>query len=129
MSHQKHYAAADAAVAVDIVDVLVKRKLQVVEERELAVDRSSTQPRPLIVTKLLHEHPMAKCCDRLKDGGQDTSQTSTEYHERFTKEFYNCLSSMCQGIVDLAYRHKPYIPEPSPSTSKVLCVVKYCCNF
>ena len=93
-----------------------------VEERELAADHSLAQlhpqPRPLIVAQLLHEHPVAKYCDRLKDR-QDELPVSHSSDVRFTKEFYSCLFSMCQGIVDLVYRHKPYIPDPSPSTLKV----------
>jgi len=93
------------------------------EERELTSDCSkfNPQPRPLIAAQLLHEHPIVKHCDRLKDG-QDGPPLSSECHSRdvrFTKEFYSCLFSMCQGIIDLAYRHKPYIPDPSPSTVKV----------
>ncbi|XP_065887256.1 exonuclease 3'-5' domain-containing protein 2-like isoform X2 [Dysidea avara] len=115
---QIYYAAADAAVAVDIVDVLVKRKLQRLEERELAAEHSLMQPKPhpLIAAQLLHEHSTVKYCDKLKNDTQDDPQVSNECHSkdiRFTKEVYSCLFSMCQGIVDLPYRHKPYIPDPS----------------
>jgi len=94
-----------------------------VEERELAADhlQAHPHPHPLIVAQLLHEHPVVKHCDKLKEG-QDVPPVSSKYHSRdvrFTKEFYTCLFSMCQGIVDLAYRHKPYIPDPSPSTVTV----------
>ena len=118
-------------MAVDIVDVLVKRKLQRLEERELAAEHSLMQPKPhpLIAAQLLHEHSTVKYCDKLKNDTQDDPQVSNECHSkdiRFTKEVYSCLFSMCQGIVDLPYRHKPYIPDPSSYKVAAPCEI---CDF
>lgn len=112
----------------DIVVALVNKKLQAVQERESATNQSLMQahpplqvPRPLILVELSHDHPIIKCCDKVKL--QKTCTTvSTQSHctvAKYSKEFYSCLFSMCQGLIDLPYRHRPYIPSPTPSNHKV----------
>lgn len=125
---QKHYAAADAAVALDIVDTLVKKKLQAVKERESASSHSLMQPhlplqvpRPFVITQLSHDHPIIKCCDKMTPQQEPVAAPAPPHSTvtKYSKEFYSCLFSMCQGLVDLPYRHRPYIPSPTPPSHKV----------
>ena len=115
-------------MALDIVDALVKKKLQAVEERESATNQSLVQPclelqvpRPLVLVQLSHDHPIINCCDKMRPQ-QESTVASTQPHStltKYSKEFYSCLFSMCQGLVDLPYRHRPYIPSPTHSNHKV----------
>ena len=115
-------------MALDIVDALVKKKLQAVEERESASNQSSIQPclplqvpRPFVITQLSHDHPIIKCCDKVTPQQEPTAAPAPPHSTvtKYSKEFYSCLFSMCQGLVDLPYRHRPYIPSPTPPNHKV----------
>ena len=124
-------------MALDIVDALVKKKLQAVEQRESATNHSLVQPRPLmqvprplILAQLSHSHPIVKCCDKVKPYQESTvSAQPSSTVVRYSKEFYSCLFSMCQGLVDLPYRHRPYIPSSTPPTHKVNMILACACVF
>lgn len=105
------------------------------EQRESAADHSLVQPRPpmqvprpLILAQLSHNHPIIKCCDKVKpyqDSPVSAQPCSTVV--RYSKEFYSCLFSMYQGLVDLPYRHRPYIPSSISPSHKVRIIFACTC--